>query len=218
MASAFPAGWAPPSCGCCSIAISAGQATLDDLAQMERLAAMVQRTSLCGLGQGAPNPIFSTLRYFRDEYLAHIVDRVCPGRGLRDRASGGPSMTVHTLRIDGADVAGHRRRSPSSPSRPRTASTSRRCATSTGFPTPARAGCVSSRSRVLRSSPRPAPPPSPKAWTSRRHPSSSPSTAGRSPRCCSSSATTSARSASPTTIASSRTSPRICGSTTSSCR
>jgi NADH:ubiquinone oxidoreductase subunit F (NADH-binding) len=39
---------------------------------------MVQRTSLCGLGQGAPNPIFSTLRYFRDEYLAHINDRVCP--------------------------------------------------------------------------------------------------------------------------------------------
>jgi bidirectional [NiFe] hydrogenase diaphorase subunit len=58
--------------------ITEGQATLDDLAQMERLAAMVQRTSLCGLGQGAPNPIFSTLRYFRDEYLAHIVDRVCP--------------------------------------------------------------------------------------------------------------------------------------------
>ena len=58
--------------------ISHGGATLDDLAQMERLGAMVQRTSLCGLGQGAPNPIFSTLRYFRDEYLAHIVDRVCP--------------------------------------------------------------------------------------------------------------------------------------------
>jgi bidirectional [NiFe] hydrogenase diaphorase subunit len=55
-----------------------GDATLDDLAQLERLGAMVQRTSLCGLGQGAPNPIFSTLRYFRDEYLAHIVDRVCP--------------------------------------------------------------------------------------------------------------------------------------------
>ncbi len=58
--------------------ISTGRATLDDLAHMERLAAMVQRTSLCGLGQGAPNPIFSTLRYFRDEYLAHINDRVCP--------------------------------------------------------------------------------------------------------------------------------------------
>jgi NADH:ubiquinone oxidoreductase subunit F (NADH-binding) len=58
--------------------ISAGRATMDDLAQMERLAGMVQRTSLCGLGQGAPNPIFSTLRYFRDEYVAHIVDRACP--------------------------------------------------------------------------------------------------------------------------------------------
>ncbi len=58
--------------------ITVGEATMDDLAQMERLARMVQRTSLCGLGQGAPNPIFSTLRYFRDEYLAHIVDRVCP--------------------------------------------------------------------------------------------------------------------------------------------
>ena len=58
--------------------ISKGEGTMDDLDQMERLGAMVQRTSLCGLGQGAPNPIFSTLRYFRDEYLAHIVDRTCP--------------------------------------------------------------------------------------------------------------------------------------------
>ena len=55
-----------------------GDATMDDLAQMERLGGMVQRTSLCGLGQGAPNPIFSTLRYFHDEYIAHIRDRVCP--------------------------------------------------------------------------------------------------------------------------------------------
>jgi len=58
--------------------ITRGQATLADLAQLERLAGVVQRMSLCGLGQGAPNPIFSTLRYFRDEYMAHIVDRVCP--------------------------------------------------------------------------------------------------------------------------------------------
>jgi NADH:ubiquinone oxidoreductase subunit F (NADH-binding) len=58
--------------------ISHGEATMDDLAQLEGLGSMVQRTSLCGLGQGAPNPIFSTLRYFRDEYLAHVVDRVCP--------------------------------------------------------------------------------------------------------------------------------------------
>ena len=59
-------------------AITRGRADLDDLAQLERLAHIVQRMSLCGLGQGAPNPIFSTLRYFRDEYLAHIVDKVCP--------------------------------------------------------------------------------------------------------------------------------------------
>ncbi len=58
--------------------ITQGRATMDDLAQLERLAGLVQRMSLCGLGQGAPNPIFSTLRYFRDEYLAHIVDRTCP--------------------------------------------------------------------------------------------------------------------------------------------
>ena len=58
--------------------ISRGEATLDDLAQLERLAGIIQKTSLCGLGQGAPNPIFSTLRYFRDEYMAHIVDKTCP--------------------------------------------------------------------------------------------------------------------------------------------
>jgi NADH:ubiquinone oxidoreductase subunit F (NADH-binding) len=58
--------------------ITKGRASLDDLAQLEHLAGIVQRMSLCGLGQGAPNPIFSTLRYFRDEYMAHIVDKVCP--------------------------------------------------------------------------------------------------------------------------------------------
>ena len=58
--------------------ITQGEATMDDLGALERLAKMVQRTSLCGLGQGAPNPVFSTLRYFRSEYLAHIEDRKCP--------------------------------------------------------------------------------------------------------------------------------------------
>ena len=58
--------------------ISRGQAGRGDLAELEDLAAMVRETSLCGLGQGAPNPVFSTLRYFRDEYLAHIDDHVCP--------------------------------------------------------------------------------------------------------------------------------------------
>jgi len=69
-------------------AITRGDATEADLASMERLADMVRRTSLCGLGQGAPNPIFSTLRYFRDEYTAHIVDRACPA-GVCPIAGGG---------------------------------------------------------------------------------------------------------------------------------
>ncbi len=54
------------------------QATRADLAQLEELCEMVQQTSLCGLGQNAPSSVFSTLRWFRDEYLAHIDDRTCP--------------------------------------------------------------------------------------------------------------------------------------------
>jgi NADH:ubiquinone oxidoreductase subunit F (NADH-binding)/(2Fe-2S) ferredoxin/Pyruvate/2-oxoacid:ferredoxin oxidoreductase delta subunit len=60
--------------------ITAGEGSLDDLAKLEELASTVKRGSLCGLGQTAPNPVLSTLRYFRDEYLAHIVDRSCPAR------------------------------------------------------------------------------------------------------------------------------------------
>jgi bidirectional [NiFe] hydrogenase diaphorase subunit len=59
-------------------AIAEGRASRADLAQLEELTDMVQHTSLCGLGQGAPNPVVSTLRWFRDEYLAHIDDRTCP--------------------------------------------------------------------------------------------------------------------------------------------
>jgi bidirectional [NiFe] hydrogenase diaphorase subunit len=60
--------------------IAAGEADLDDLALLESLCDMVKNTSLCGLGQSAPNPIISTLRYFRDEYEGHILDGKCiPG-------------------------------------------------------------------------------------------------------------------------------------------
>ncbi len=58
--------------------ICSGLATRADLERLERLATMVQRASLCGLGQGAPSTVFSTLRYFKDEYLAHIDQRTCP--------------------------------------------------------------------------------------------------------------------------------------------
>ncbi|WP_333871112.1 NADH-quinone oxidoreductase subunit NuoF [Desulforamulus putei] len=55
-----------------------GEATLDDLADLERLCRVVKNTSLCGLGQACPNPVLSTLQYFREEYMAHIVEKRCP--------------------------------------------------------------------------------------------------------------------------------------------
>ena len=58
--------------------ISRGEATLDDLAMLEKLCDVVKTMSLCGLGQGAPSPVKSTLRYFREEYTAHIVEKRCP--------------------------------------------------------------------------------------------------------------------------------------------
>jgi bidirectional [NiFe] hydrogenase diaphorase subunit len=58
--------------------ITDGSATLEDLELLEQLARLLKDTSLCGLGQTAPNPVVSTLRYFRDEYIAHIVDKRCP--------------------------------------------------------------------------------------------------------------------------------------------
>ncbi|ASJ06547.1 NADH-quinone oxidoreductase subunit NuoF [Thermococcus pacificus] len=56
-----------------------GEATLEDLEKLEKLAYQVKAGSLCGLGQTAPNPVLTTLRYFRDEYLAHIEGK-CPAK------------------------------------------------------------------------------------------------------------------------------------------
>ena len=58
--------------------IVAGEGTMADLEALEKLAGMVKVASLCGLGQSAPNPVLSTLRYFRDEYVAHIKEKRCP--------------------------------------------------------------------------------------------------------------------------------------------
>jgi bidirectional [NiFe] hydrogenase diaphorase subunit len=58
--------------------ITRGEATRRDLELLEHLSDLLKSTSLCGLGQTAPNPVVSTLRHFRDEYLAHIDDRRCP--------------------------------------------------------------------------------------------------------------------------------------------
>ena len=55
-----------------------GNGTLEDIDKMEELCYYIKSASLCGLGQTAPNPVLSTLRYFRDEYIAHVVDKKCP--------------------------------------------------------------------------------------------------------------------------------------------
>jgi NADH-quinone oxidoreductase subunit F len=60
--------------------ITKGEGVLEDLGKLEDLAAQIKDGSLCGLGQTAPNPVQTTLKYFRDEYLAHIVDKKCPAK------------------------------------------------------------------------------------------------------------------------------------------
>ena len=58
--------------------ITSGQAKMEDLDTLEELCYFIKENALCGLGQTAPNPVLSTLRYFRDEYEAHILEKRCP--------------------------------------------------------------------------------------------------------------------------------------------
>ena len=58
--------------------ITKGQGTLEDLDKIEELCQYIKANALCGLGQTAPNPVLSTLTHFRDEYVAHVVDKRCP--------------------------------------------------------------------------------------------------------------------------------------------
>ena len=58
--------------------IIAGNGTLEDIDKMEELCYYIQKNALCALGQTAPNPVLSTLKYFRDEYEAHVVEKRCP--------------------------------------------------------------------------------------------------------------------------------------------
>ncbi len=64
--------------------ITSGNGTLEDLDKMEELCYYIKNNSLCGLGQTAPNPVLSTLRHFRDEYIAHVVDKKCPAGVCKD--------------------------------------------------------------------------------------------------------------------------------------
>ena len=67
-----------------------GNGTEEMLEELEDLANTIKDTALCGLGQTAPNPILSTLRYFRDEYIAHVRDKKCPA---------GTCTKLYTLKI-----------------------------------------------------------------------------------------------------------------------
>ena len=64
--------------------ITSGNGTLEDIDRLEELAEYIKAGSLCGLGQTAPNPVLSTLKYFRDEYIAHVVDKKCPAHVCKD--------------------------------------------------------------------------------------------------------------------------------------
>ncbi|WP_073196905.1 NADH-ubiquinone oxidoreductase-F iron-sulfur binding region domain-containing protein [Caloranaerobacter azorensis] len=64
--------------------ITSGKGEMEDLEILENLCYDIKNSSLCGLGQTAPNPILSTLKYFRDEYIAHIKDKTCPAGVCND--------------------------------------------------------------------------------------------------------------------------------------
>ncbi len=64
--------------------ITKGKGTLEDIDRLEELCNYIKQNSLCGLGQTAPNPVFATLNFFRDEYVAHVVDKKCPAGVCKD--------------------------------------------------------------------------------------------------------------------------------------
>ncbi len=67
--------------------ITSGKGTLEDIDELENLCNYIKQNSLCGLGQTAPNPVLATLNFFRDEYIAHVVDKKCPAGVCKDLLS-----------------------------------------------------------------------------------------------------------------------------------
>ena len=64
--------------------ITKGKGTLEDIDRLEELCYYIKQNSLCGLGQTAPNPVLSTIKFFRDEYISHVVDKKCPAGVCKD--------------------------------------------------------------------------------------------------------------------------------------
>ena len=77
--------------------ITEGKATMEDLEKLERLALTIKKSAVCGLGQTAPNPVLSTLKYFREEYITHILDKKCPA---------GECKALANIKIDPAKCKG----------------------------------------------------------------------------------------------------------------
>ena len=68
-------------------AITQGDGRIEDITTLEKTGVYIRDASLCGLGQTAPNPVITTLRYFKDEYIEHIVDKKCKaGRCFKKEA------------------------------------------------------------------------------------------------------------------------------------
>lgn len=84
--------------------ITNGAATMKDLALLEELCDLARNTSICGLGQAAPNPVLSTLKYFRDEYEAHIKEKRCPAGVCNFEKTG--EEEVLEVRESGSRAAG----------------------------------------------------------------------------------------------------------------
>jgi NADH:ubiquinone oxidoreductase subunit F (NADH-binding) len=69
--------------------ITRGEGKMEDLTTLEKSSVYIKDSSLCGLGQTAPNPVITTLRYFKDEYIEHIKNKVCPaGKCFKKEAKG----------------------------------------------------------------------------------------------------------------------------------
>lgn len=79
------------------VRITEGDGELEDLDRLRELSKLIKSSSLCALGQTAPNPVLSTLRYFEDEYRAHIEDGICPA-GACEALSGAYSIDSETCK------------------------------------------------------------------------------------------------------------------------
>jgi len=86
--------------------ITSGSGTMEDLEKLESLAYTVRATSLCGLGQAAPNPVISTIKYFKHEYLEHILDKKCSA-GVCAALFPAPCVNACPAGVDAASYVSH---------------------------------------------------------------------------------------------------------------